>query len=99
LAKPMIAHAIEFRFVAGAREAEPMPDKAFANSAIGCWDYHPLATALKFPMHMVWQNAQNIIAGALGLIDEKNTDPQMIEIKTALLRPRQMHHSAFGDQG
>jgi len=95
----MIAHAIEFRFVAGAREAEPMPDKAFANSAIGCWDYHPLATALKFPMHMVWQNAQNIIAGALGLIDEKNTDPQMIEIKTALLRPRQMHHSAFGDQG
>lgn len=94
----MIASAIEFLFVADAREAEPMPYTAFANSAIGCWDDHPLGSALKFPMHMVWQNAQNIIAGAFRLIDGKNTDPQIIEIKTALLRPRQMHHRAFGDQ-
>ncbi|MDV7142555.1 hypothetical protein R3X27_07650 [Tropicimonas sp. TH_r6] len=75
------------------------PDAAFANSVIGCWDYHPLAAALKFPMHMVRQNTQGMIAEDFGLIDKKKMDPQVIKIKTELLRPREILHNVTGDLG
>lgn len=76
-----------------------LPDTAFSSSSIGCWDYHPLATALKFPMHMVRQNSEGLIANAFGLIDQNDIEPQTIQVKTELLRPRQMLSNALGDQG
>ena len=53
-----------------------LPADAFAEAAIGCYDYDPFGAFLQFPVHMVTQNPRELIRKAFELLD---ADIGMIE--------------------
>jgi LacI family fructose operon transcriptional repressor len=46
-----------------------LPRSAIANTAIGCFDWDPVATFLPFPVLMIRQDAEQMIAKAFQLSD------------------------------
>ncbi|MEE9322014.1 MAG: LacI family DNA-binding transcriptional regulator [Granulosicoccus sp.] len=76
-----------------------LPAEAFEHSTIGCYDYDPFATFLKFPVHMVRQNSDEMIARAYELIERKVTDPLVIEVQAELIPPRTIHKGRYRELG
>jgi LacI family fructose operon transcriptional repressor len=76
-----------------------LPPEAFAQSVIGCYDYDPFAAYLQFPVHMVRQNSNALIARAFELIESRTTDPVLIEIAPELIPPRTIYKGLFGELG
>ncbi len=64
------------RFLAGLPEAE------IAGCVIGCYDYDPFGALLRFPVHMVRQKAEALVAEAFARVDEGGGEPSL-----ALIRP------------
>lgn len=73
--------------------------EAFAKSAIGCYDYDPFAAFLRFPVHMIRQNAADLMAHAFELVDANERDPVLIEIEPELIAPGIIYASPFRDFG
>ena len=71
----------------------------FAGTVIGCYDYDPIASFLPFPVHMIRQNAEALVARAFALIDEGASEPVLIEIAPDLVPPRTIHTKPFFDLG
>lgn len=65
-----------------------LPAGAFADCAIGCYDYDPFAAWLRFPLHMVRQDADGLIAKACELILSGNTAPSVHQVSPLLIPPR-----------
>lgn len=76
-----------------------LPPDAFASSVIGCYDYDPFGAFLQFPVHMVRQNSDKLIAKAYELIEAGKTDPVLIEIKPDLIPPRTIYSGRFTELG
>jgi LacI family fructose operon transcriptional repressor len=71
----------------------------FVGTAVGCYDYDPIASFLPFPVHMMRQNAEGLVARAFALIDAGTDAPVMDEVAPDLLPPRTIHPSRFKDLG
>lgn len=65
-----------------------LPPDAFNNIVIGCYDYDPLASFLHFPVIMVRQNVDQLIAEAFRLIDSDVSGAHCLQIEPELIRPR-----------
>ena len=65
-----------------------LPPSAFAGRVIGCFDYDPFASFLPFPVYMVRQNSNQLIATAYSLLEARTSDPVLIEIEPDLIAPR-----------
>lgn len=76
-----------------------LPVEAFADTSIGCYDYDPFAAYLQFPVHMVRQNSNQLIAKAYELLEEGVQQPVVIEIPPDLVAPRTIHSSTLSDLG
>lgn len=76
-----------------------LPPEAFAGTAIGCYDYDPFAAFLQFPVHMVRQNADGLIARAFGLLDSDQRAPVVIEVEPELIAPRTIYKGPFSELG
>jgi LacI family transcriptional regulator, fructose operon transcriptional repressor len=71
----------------------------FAGTVIGIYDYDPIASFLPFPVYMVRQNAEALMARAFALIDEGVSGPVLIEIVPDLVPPRTIYAKPFLDLG
>lgn len=76
-----------------------LPPAAFEGKVLGCYDYDPFAAFLQFPLHMVRQNAAELIARAFDLIDDGVRDVTLIEIEPELIAPRTIYTSPFSSFG
>jgi LacI family transcriptional regulator, fructose operon transcriptional repressor len=63
---------------------------AFERSAIGCFDYDPLAAFLQFPVFMIRQDSYGLIAKAYELFDADETSSAIYEVKPQMIAPRTM---------
>lgn len=75
-----------------------LPPDAFADSVIGCYDYDPFAAYLQFPVHMVRQNSNELIARAYGLVDADTFAPVRIEVVPELVPPRTIYLGSRGER-
>lgn len=73
--------------------------EAFENCVIGCYDYDPFGAFLQFPVHMVRQNSDKLIAKAYELIDAGITKPVLVEIEPDLIPPRTIYSGRFSELG
>jgi LacI family transcriptional regulator, fructose operon transcriptional repressor len=67
---------------------QSLPLSAFDGSAIGCYDFDPFLEHLQFPVSMVRQDAQGIVAKAFELLDEgvgDSTGITMVKPKLVLV--------------
>jgi len=71
----------------------------FGQSVIGCFDYDPFASFLQFPVYMIRQNSDQLIATAFELIEQKRSDPVLIEIAPDLIPPRTIYEGPFSRLG
>ncbi len=76
-----------------------LPPSAFANTAIGCFDYDPFATFLQFPVYMIRQDAHGLIAKAYELLDHGETAAIMHEVRPELIEPRTIARQDLGMLG
>ncbi len=76
-----------------------LPPSAFENCTIGCYDYDPFGAFLQFPVHMVRQNADKLIATAYELVDAGTAEPVLIEIEPELIAPRTIYAGRFSELG
>lgn len=76
-----------------------LPRDAFQETNIGCYDYDPFAAFLHFPVYMVRQNADKLIASGFELIDQGNAKPCLIEIEPDLIMPRTIYEGPFAKLG
>ena len=76
-----------------------LPPAAFAESIIGCFDYDPFASFLQFPVYMVRQNSNQLIATAYELLESGATAPLVTEIEPDLIEPRTLHKGPLSDLG
>ena len=76
-----------------------LPPSAFDATVLGCYDYDPFAAFLQFPLHMVRQNAAELIARAFEIIETGTRDAQLIEIEPELIAPRTIYSSPFSGFG
>jgi len=76
-----------------------LPSDAFSDSIIGCFDYDPLAAFLQFPVYMVRQNSNQLIARAYELLDLGAAAPSMSQIEPDLIEPRTLHKGPLSDLG
>jgi len=76
-----------------------LPARAFEQATIGCYDYDPFAAFLQFPVHMIRQNASELVARAFDVIGEKERAPRMIEVAPELIAPRTIYAGPFGEFG
>jgi LacI family fructose operon transcriptional repressor len=67
------------RFLGGLSEPE------IAGCAFGCFDYDPFGTLLRFPVHMVRQRADLIVAEAYRQLDAGTGRPDLVQIAPDLL--------------
>lgn len=74
-----------------------LPDSATAATRFGCYDYDPFAAYLRFPMHMVRQNAAGLIARAYEAVDME--PGHVVEVPPDLIPPRTIYSSPFSEQG
>ena len=64
------------------------PPEMFSDLVVGCYDYDPFGSFLPFPVIMIWQNVEAIVAKALELIDGPSGPPQTVLITPELIGPR-----------
>jgi LacI family fructose operon transcriptional repressor len=64
------------------------PAGAFNQMIVGCYDYDPFASFMHFPVILVRQNVEELIAQAFGLLDENITEPRIIKVEPELVYPR-----------
>jgi LacI family fructose operon transcriptional repressor len=64
-----------------------LPPEAFEATVVGCYDYDPFAAFLRFPVHMIRQNAAGLVARAFELIEDEVRDPVVVEIAPQLIAP------------
>ncbi len=76
-----------------------LPAKAFDECAIGCYDYDPFGAFLQFPVHMVRQNSDKLIAKAFELFDAKITSPELLKVEPDLIPPRTIYKGRFAELG
>lgn len=76
-----------------------LPPEAFAHSVIGCYDYDPFATFLRFPVHMIRQNSNGLITSAFDLVDAGSQHPVLIQIEPELIPPRTIYSGPFTELG
>jgi LacI family fructose operon transcriptional repressor len=76
-----------------------LPVDFFAQSVIGCYDYDPFAAFLQFPVHMIRQDSNRLIATAFDLIDSGTKEPVLVEIEPELIPPRTIYSGPFGELG
>ncbi|HYN00272.1 MAG TPA: LacI family transcriptional regulator, partial [Aestuariivirgaceae bacterium] len=76
-----------------------LPADAFAETAIGCYDYDPFGAFLQFPVHMVTQNPRELIRKAFALLDAKVQDPVLEMVAPDLVPPRTIRADTLGDRG
>lgn len=68
------------------RVLKELPDEAFRGLSVGCFDWDPFLSHLHFPVAMVRQNADRMIAAAFELIDnQKAVDPRITFVKPSLI--------------
>lgn len=76
-----------------------LPPEAFAESVIGCYDYDPFAAFLQFPVYMIRQNSDGLVAKAFELFESQTTDPVLIEVEPELIPPRTIYKGPYGELG
>lgn len=76
-----------------------LPPEAFTQSVIGCYDYDPFAAYLQFPVYMVRQNADGLVAKAFELYEARVTEPILIEIEPELVLPRTIFRGPYSELG
>ena len=81
------------RFLAG------LPEGAFRDVAIGCFDYHPFAAFLPFPVTMVRQDADALVGRAYELLDAADFTPRLIAVEPQLIEPGTLYEEPAGDLG
>lgn len=64
------------------------PPEMFRDLVVGCYDYDPFGSFLPFPVIMVRQNVETMIAKAFELIGQTTLPPQTIRIVPELVQPR-----------
>lgn len=64
------------------------PHETFADLVVGCYDYDPFASFLPFPVLMMRQDVEGMIAKAFELIEELPGPPQIHLIRPDLVPPR-----------
>lgn len=79
-----------FAFEGILRYFSQLPLGAFSDINVGCYDYDPFASFMHFPVIMVRQNVQKMMAEAFALIEAKASTPDIIKIKPSLILPRTM---------
>lgn len=65
-----------------------LPADEFLGSAIGCFDYDPFAAFLQFPVYMIRQDSQGLIAKAYELLDGGVTGAETHQVPPELIEPR-----------
>lgn len=76
-----------------------LPPASFSDSVIGCYDYDPFASFLQFPVHMMRQDSNGLIASAFQLVDEGTQDSILIEVEPELIPPRTTYGEPFSELG
>ncbi|CAB3808685.1 HTH-type transcriptional repressor PurR [Paraburkholderia ultramafica] len=76
-----------------------LPPESFADSVIGCYDYDPFASFLQFPVHMMRQNSNELIASAFKLVDAGTQDSILIQVEPELIPPRTTYGEPFSELG
>jgi LacI family transcriptional regulator, fructose operon transcriptional repressor len=69
------------------------PVESFVDTIVGCYDYDPFATFMHFPVVMIRQNVEELIAQGFRILDEHITDPRVIKIEPELIHPRSIYLS------
>ena len=64
------------------------PQESFLDMVVGCYDYDPFASFLPFPVIMVRQNVEAMIAKAFELIGRSPSKPEIFLITPELIQPR-----------
>ncbi len=64
------------------------PQESFSDMVVGCYDYDPFASFLPFPVIMVRQNVEAMIAKAFELIGRSPNKPEIFLITPELIQPR-----------
>jgi len=63
-----------------------LPAEELAACTFGCYDWDPFASMLSFPLLMVRQNVEGLLAEAFRIIDEGSfAQKRIIEIKPELM--------------
>lgn len=75
------------------------PADDFTHSVIGCYDYDPFAAFLQFPVHMIRQNSNELIAAAFRLVDTQTEEPVLVMVEPELIAPRTVYRGPFGELG
>nr|WP_246849708.1 LacI family DNA-binding transcriptional regulator [Rubellimicrobium arenae] len=72
-----------------------LPPAEIEGCVIGCYDHDPIASFLPFPVHMIRQNSEALVARAFELIDAEVDAPLLVEIAPDLVPPRSIHSTRF----
>jgi len=70
-----------------------LPAEACSDIVVGCYDYDPFASFMHFPVIMVRQNVDLLIAEAFRIIDGDVTGAPCLQIDPELTRPRTLSDS------
>lgn len=62
-----------------------LPERDIAACVFGCFDYDPFGTLLRFPLRMVRQRADRIVAEAYRQLDSGDSGPALVQIAPDLL--------------
>lgn len=76
-----------------------LPADAFAETAVGCYDYDPFGSFLQFPVHMVAQNSRELIHRCFALLDANVRDPVLDMVAPELVPPRTIRADRLGERG
>jgi len=76
-----------------------LPPEALRACVIGCYDYDPFAAYLRFPVHMVRQDAHGLIREAYRMIDEAPDALTLRMVEPEQVAPRTFHDRSFSDHG
>ena len=64
------------------------PHETFADIVVGCYDYDPFGSFLPFPVIMIRQNIESMLAKAFELIAEHRPANKIHLIQPELVHPR-----------
>jgi LacI family fructose operon transcriptional repressor len=64
------------------------PHETFADIVVGCYDYDPFGSFLPFPVLMIRQDIEGMLAKAFELIEESRPLPKIYLIPPELIAPR-----------
>lgn len=76
-------------------ELVALPAAELEGCAVGCYDHDPIASFLPFPVHMVRQNSEALVARAFEIVDAGVAGTQVEEIAPELVPPRSILPSPF----